>query len=89
MDTLKFNKNNVKVIAHRGLSGIETENTNSAFVAAGNRSYWGIETDVHKTVDGVYVVFHDDNTGRVANKDLVVEEATYKELCKTETTQAL
>ena len=82
MDTVKFNKKDVKVIAHRGLSGIETENTNSAFVAAGNRSYWGIETDVHKTVDGVYVVFHDDNTGRVANKDLVVEEATYKELCE-------
>ena len=82
MDTVKFNKKDVKVIAHRGLSGIETENTNSAFVAAGNRSYWGIETDVHKTIDGVYVVFHDDNTGRVANKDLVVEEATYKELCE-------
>ena len=82
MDTVKFNKKDVKVIAHRGLSGIETENTNSAFVAAGNRSYWGIETNVHKTVDGVYVVFHDDNTGRVANKDLVVEEATYKELCE-------
>ena len=81
-DTVKFNKKDVKVIAHRGLSGIETENTNSAFVAAGNRSYWGIETDVHKTVDGVYVVFHDDNTGRVANKDLVIEEATYKELCE-------
>ena len=82
MDTVKFNKKDVKVIAHRGLSGIETENTNSAFVAAGNRSYWGIETDVHKTVDGVYVVMHDDNTGRVANKDLVVEDATYKELCE-------
>ena len=82
MDTIRFNKKDVKIIAHRGLSGIETENTNSAFVAAGNRSYWGIETDVHKTVDGVYVVFHDDNTGRVANKDLVVEEATYKELCE-------
>ena len=82
MYTIRFNKKDVKIIAHRGLSGIETENTNSAFVAAGNRSYWGIETDVHKTVDGVYVVFHDDNTGRVANKDLVVEEATYKELCE-------
>ena len=82
MDTVKFNKKDVKIIAHRGLSGIETENTNSAFVAAGNRSYWGIETDIHKTADGVYVVFHDDNTGRMTNKDLVVEEVTYKELCE-------
>ena len=82
MDTVKFNKKDVKIIAHRGLSGIETENTNAAFVAAGNRSYWGIETDVHKTADGVYVVFHDDNTVRMTNKDLVVEEVTYKDLCQ-------
>ena len=82
MDTVKFEKKDVKVIAHRGLSGIETENTNSAFVAAGNRSYWGIETDIHKTADGVYVIFHDDNTGRMTNKNLVVEEVTYKDLCE-------
>lgn len=82
MDTVKLNKKDVKIIAHRGLSGIETENTNSAFVAAGNRSYWGIETDVHKTADGVYVIFHDDNTGRMTNKDMVIEKSTYKELCE-------
>ena len=82
MDTVKFNKKDVKVIAHRGLSGIETENTNSAFVAAGNRSYWGIETDIHKTADGVYVVFHDDNTIRMTNKDMVIEKSTYKDLCE-------
>ncbi|MGN0177987.1 MAG: glycerophosphodiester phosphodiesterase [Monoglobaceae bacterium] len=82
MNTVKFNKKDVKIIAHRGLSGIETENTNAAFVAAGNRSYWGIETDVHRTKDGVYVVFHDDSTGRISNKDLVIEETTYKDLCE-------
>ena len=82
MDTIRFNKKDVKIIAHRGLSGIETENTNSAFVAAGNRSYWGIETDIHKTADGFYVIFHDNNTGRMTNKDLVVEEVTYKDLCE-------
>ena len=82
MDTVKFNKKDVKIIAHRGLSGIETENTNSAFVAAGNRSYWGIETDIHKTADGVYVVFHDDNTIRMTNKDMVIEKSTYKDLCE-------
>ena len=54
------------MVAHRGLSGLETENTCAAFVAAGNRSYFGIETDVHRTKDGKYVVFHDDTTGRLA-----------------------
>ena len=70
MNTIKFDKKDTLIIAHRGLSGIEKENTNAAFVAAGNRSYYGIETDVHKTLDGRYVVFHDDTTGRVAIDDM-------------------
>ena len=61
-DTIRINASNVRMIAHRGLSGIELENTNSAFVAAGNRSYFGIETDVHITADGQFVIIHDDNT---------------------------
>lgn len=77
MNTIKFDKKNTLVIAHRGLSGIEKENTNAAFVAAGNRSYYGIETDVHKTLDGKYVVFHDDTTGRVAIDNMEVEKTTY------------
>lgn len=80
MDTLKFHKSGVKVIAHRGLSGIEKENTNAAFVAAGNRSYWGIETDIHKTADGIFAVIHDNTTGRVAKRDIPVEESTFEEL---------
>lgn len=77
MDTIKFNKKSVLMVAHRGLSGIEKENTNAAFIAAGNRSYFGIETDVHKTLDGKYVVFHDDTTGRVAIDNMEVEKTTF------------
>ena len=62
------------MVAHRGLSGIERENTCAAFVAAGNRSYFGIECDIHRTVDGGYVIIHDHNTERVAIDKLVVEE---------------
>lgn len=83
MDTIKLaNKEHVKMIAHRGLSGIEKENTNAAFVAAGNRSYFGIETDVHRTKDGKYVVFHDDNTLRVTGEAHVIEKSTYEKLSK-------
>lgn len=65
-DTIKIpNKGNVKIIAHRGVSGLELENTNPAFVAAGNRSYYGIETDVHPTADGKFVLFHDGSTERI------------------------
>ena len=44
------------MVAHRGLSGIEKENTCSAFVAACNRAtYFAVETDVHRPVDGQFV----------------------------------
>ncbi len=80
MDTIKINAGKTLMVAHRGVSGIEKENTHSAFVAAGNRSHYGIETDVHRTLDGKYVCFHDDTTGRVAIDNLVVEESTFDTL---------
>lgn len=80
MDTIKIPKAAAKMIAHRGLSGIEPENTCAAFVAAGNRSYYGIETDVHVTADGKFIVIHDDNTLRVSGYNKMVEQSTYDEL---------
>ena len=68
------------MVAHRGCSGLESENTNAAFVAAGNRSYYGIETDVHKTLDGKYIAIHDDNTKRVALDNVSVEGSTFDTL---------
>lgn len=82
MDTVKINRKNVKVVAHRGLSGIETENTSSAFVAAGNRSYFGIECDIHVTKDKKFVVIHDEKTSRVAGKDINVEKLKLKKIRK-------
>ncbi len=76
MNTIKFENKNTKVIAHRGLSGIERENTNAAFIAAGNRSYFGIETDMHITKDGQFVIMHDHNLERVAGSSLVAEQST-------------
>lgn len=76
MNTIKFNKGSVRMVAHRGLSGIERENTNAAFVAAGNRSYYGIETDIHRTADGRFVVCHDSDLMRVSGERIPVEEVT-------------
>lgn len=76
MDAIRIDRKQTKLVAHRGLSGLELENTCAAFVAAGNRDYWGIETDVHTTADGKFIIFHDDKTGRVATTNVVVEEST-------------
>ena len=80
MNTIKVNAGKTLMVAHRGMSGIEKENTHAAFVAAGNRSHYGIETDVHRTIDGKYVCFHDDTTGRVAIDNMVIEESTFDTL---------
>ena len=80
MNTRKFEKKSTKVIAHRGLSGIEVENTCSAFVAAGNRSYYGIETDIHRTADGKFIVGHDDNLKRIAGEEIYLEKTSLKVL---------
>ena len=81
MNTIKFeNKGNVKMIAHRGVSGLERENTCPAFVAAGVKSYYGIETDVHVTLDGKYIIIHDDDLKRVAGLDMKVEGSNFDDL---------
>ena len=79
--TVKINSKNTKTVAHRGVSGLERENTNQAFIAAGNREkYYGIETDVHRTADGKYVCIHDSNTARVSGVDMNVEQSTLDRL---------
>lgn len=81
MDTIKIcTEKKPLMIAHRGCSGLELENTNAAFVAAGNRSYWGIETDVHRTVDGKFILFHDETTARLAIDNLEMEKSTFDTL---------
>ena len=83
-DTVKINRKHVKMVAHRGLSGLERENTCPAFVAAGNRSYFGVETDVHVTADGKFVIIHDESTSRVSNREVEinVEKSTWDEISK-------
>lgn len=80
MDTIRIPRKQALMVAHRGASRLERENSVAAFIAAGNRSYFGIETDVRKTSDGRFVIIHDKMTGRVASIDVNVEECTPEEL---------
>ena len=80
-NTIKLNcEHKPLMIAHRGASGLEPENTHAAFIAAGNRTYYGIETDIHKTADGHYVIMHDASTLRMTSDDLLISNATYQTL---------
>ena len=44
MNTILIDKKGCKMIAHRGVSGLEKENTCAAFVAAGEIFWKGIAT---------------------------------------------
>lgn len=51
------------VIAHRGASAYEFENSLAAFRAAAKLGADGVELDVHGTKDGTLVVHHDSSAG--------------------------
>ncbi|MDO8665828.1 MAG: glycerophosphodiester phosphodiesterase family protein, partial [Gemmatimonadales bacterium] len=51
------------VIAHRGASGYEVENSLAAFRAAHTLGADAVELDVHATADGALVVHHDEMIG--------------------------
>ena len=70
----------VKYIAHRGCPRRELENTVESFIAAGNKKYYGIESDVTMISDGNVIIYHDDDLKRLAGiskqtRELTIEEA--------------
>ncbi len=69
-----------RVFGHRGASGTHPENTLVSFQAAIERGASAIELDVHRSRDGVIVVFHDDTLERTTNGRGTVREQTLEEL---------
>ncbi|MEU9444271.1 glycerophosphodiester phosphodiesterase family protein [Streptomyces sp. NPDC048304] len=68
---------NFLTIGHRGVMGVEPENTLRSFVAAQDAGLDLIELDLHLSKDGALVVMHDaevdrttDGTGPIADKSL-------------------
>ncbi len=79
MNTIKIEKKGTLMVAHAGLSGMEAENTCASFVAAANRSYWGIECDLLCAKDG-FVIIHNPNTAGFSPIELSVPDSTVEEL---------
>lgn len=67
-----------KFIAHRGLSGIYYQNSETAFIEAAKSSFfYGIETDIWLTSDGIWVCAHDIDP--FADTTKMINEITYAE----------
>lgn len=67
-------------IAHRGAKGYEPENTLSAFQKALDLRASGIEFDVHLSIDGEIIVFHDETIDRMTDGKGAVKDLSLSEL---------
>lgn len=67
-------------IAHRGGAGDWPENTFPAFENAISLGFRYVETDVHVTVDGQLIAFHDDRLDRVTDRVGIVRDLPWSEV---------
>jgi glycerophosphoryl diester phosphodiesterase len=70
------------VVAHRGASVEQPENTIEAFEAAIDAGADAVEFDVRMTADGHAVVIHDPNVARTTSGTGLVSEMTLEEIRK-------
>ncbi|MFC5633357.1 glycerophosphodiester phosphodiesterase [Streptomyces bullii] len=71
---------NLLTIGHRGVMGVEPENTLRSFVAAQAAGLDAIELDLHLSKDGALVVMHDLDVDRTTDGSGPIAEKTLEEL---------
>ncbi|MEU1314761.1 glycerophosphodiester phosphodiesterase [Streptomyces tibetensis] len=71
---------NFLTIGHRGVMGVEPENTLRSFVAAQEAGLDAIELDLHLSKDGALVVMHDTDVDRTTDGTGPIAEKTLAEL---------
>ncbi|WP_095932593.1 glycerophosphodiester phosphodiesterase [Streptomyces sp. Tue6028] len=71
---------NFLTIGHRGVMGVEPENTLRSFVAAQQAGLDLIELDLHLSKDGALVVMHDAEVDRTTDGSGPIAEMTLDEL---------
>lgn len=67
-------------IAHRGYSEEAPENSLTAFQKAIDAGFYGVEFDVRKTQDGVFVINHNNSLQSMYACDLEISESTYAQI---------
>jgi glycerophosphoryl diester phosphodiesterase len=70
----------IQVVGHRGASGYAPETTIASYRMAIQMGADYVETDVHRSRDGVFVAIHDADVGRTTNGKGFVADHTLAEL---------
>ena len=69
-----------KIIAHRGVTRNDQENTLPAYHQAFSEGADGLEIDVRLSKDEKPIIFHDEDTSRLFDKNLKIKNTIYSEL---------
>lgn len=79
---LQANKNDYRLIAHRGgiVDSLTAENSQVALEKAANEGYWMVEVDLRLTRDSILIIHHDSNFKRYYDVDRTVSEMTWEEI---------
>lgn len=77
---VRHRRASVPLLVHRGATTLAPENTLEAYAAAMDAGADGVEIDVHRTVDGVLYLMHDDTVDRTTNGSGKGWDMTYYEL---------
>lgn len=70
----------MKIMGHRGARDRAIENTMRSFKAAIDAGVSAIEFDIHQTVDGVWVIHHDETLDRITKTPGNIIDKTWGEL---------
>ena len=70
----------VTMIAHRGLSSVAPENSLSAFRLATEAGFGYVETDIHRTKDGHWIVMHDPTVDRTTDGSGAIADLSLEEI---------
>ncbi len=70
----------VNLVAHRGFSAVAPENSDKAFIKAGEAEFFAAECDIQLSKDNVWVVNHNDSIDHMTDGTGKISEMTYKEI---------
>ncbi len=75
-----FGNETERFAAHRGYSNAAPENSVPAFEMAAKCGFWGVETDISESADGVFMCMHDDTMERTTDATGAISDYTYEQL---------